>query len=113
MLVVNDARMREVYWAEFEVDALVLCRARNTWGRGRGALPRTGGRLGGRRPRAGGLARTGRTLSRAGAALHTDLLPRASEILALARPAVAAGQILDPAALCRFMSGIGWPQASL
>ena len=33
----------------------------------------------------------------AGAALYPDLLPRASEILALARTAVAAGQILDPA----------------
>jgi tRNA threonylcarbamoyladenosine biosynthesis protein TsaB len=32
----------------------------------------------------------------AGASLHPDLLPRASEILALARPAVAAGQVLDP-----------------
>ncbi|HYJ42086.1 MAG TPA: hypothetical protein VEW08_14935, partial [Steroidobacteraceae bacterium] len=33
----------------------------------------------------------------AGARLHADLLPRASEVLALARLAVAAGQILDPA----------------
>jgi len=29
--------------------------------------------------------------------LYPDLLPRASEILALARPAVAGGRILDPA----------------
>ena len=33
----------------------------------------------------------------AGAELYPDLLPRASEVLALARSAVAAGQILDPA----------------
>jgi len=33
----------------------------------------------------------------AGAELHADLLPRASEVLTLARPAVAARQILDPA----------------
>jgi hypothetical protein len=29
--------------------------------------------------------------------LHVDLLPRATEILTLARPAVAARRILDPA----------------
>ena len=32
-----------------------------------------------------------------GASLYADLLPRASEILTLARREVAAGQILDPA----------------
>jgi len=32
-----------------------------------------------------------------GAELHVDLLPRASEVLTLARLAVAAGQVLDPA----------------
>jgi tRNA A37 threonylcarbamoyladenosine modification protein TsaB len=31
-----------------------------------------------------------------GAELHVDLLPRASEVLSLARAAVAAGRILDP-----------------
>jgi tRNA A37 threonylcarbamoyladenosine modification protein TsaB len=35
--------------------------------------------------------------SEAGATLFADLLPRASEVLTLARPAVAARQILDPA----------------
>jgi tRNA threonylcarbamoyladenosine biosynthesis protein TsaB len=33
----------------------------------------------------------------AGATILDDLLPRASEVLALARPKVAAGQTLDPA----------------
>ena len=33
----------------------------------------------------------------AGASLFVDLLPRASEVLALARPAVSAGQLHDPA----------------
>ena len=60
------------------------------------AGPRRG--LGGRRARA---RWPGPTLAErcraAGAELHADLLPRASEVLALARLAVAAGQILDPA----------------
>jgi tRNA threonylcarbamoyladenosine biosynthesis protein TsaB len=34
----------------------------------------------------------------AGATLHTGLLPRASEVLALARPVVAAGKMLPPEA---------------
>lgn len=98
-LVVNDARMREVYWAEFDLsggprplgeervdapgDVPVPGAGGETWvaaGRGLIAWP--------------GLAERCRA---AGATLHPELLPRATEILALARPRVAAGQILDPA----------------
>jgi tRNA threonylcarbamoyladenosine biosynthesis protein TsaB len=98
VLVANDARMREVYWAPFEFDGSltsgpervsaavdVQLPADNSvvWaaaGRGLIAWPELADR-----------ARV------AGAELHANLLPRASEVLALARLAVAAGRILDPA----------------
>jgi len=97
VLVANDARMREVYWASFDVDggltsgpervsaaADVLMPADHSvsWaaaGRGLIAWPELAERA---------LA--------AGAELHANLLPRASEVLQLARAAVAARQILDP-----------------
>jgi tRNA threonylcarbamoyladenosine biosynthesis protein TsaB len=98
VLVANDARMKEVYWAWFEVDGTLTPGAEHVsaaaevllptdisapWaaaGRGLNAWPELADRC-----------------RAAGASLHPDLLPRASEILTLARPAVAAGQILDPA----------------
>jgi len=98
VLVVNDARMREVYWAPFEcgesaaaagierVTAAIdvtLPAGEGRWaaaGRGLRAWPELAERC-----------------RAAGASLYPDLLPRASEILALARPAVAGGRILDPA----------------
>lgn len=100
VLVVNDARMREVYWARFAVGAFpelqdvehvtaaesVLLpehHAARSWvavGRGLRVSP--------------ALAERCRV---AGATLLPDLLPRASEVLALARPVVAAGRMLDPA----------------
>ncbi len=98
VLVANDARMREVYWAEFRVDPLLI----SLVGEERVSapaevLPETGA----------GWAAAGRGLRAwpdlaercrlAGATLHVDLLPRASEVLALARPQVLAGRILDPA----------------
>jgi tRNA threonylcarbamoyladenosine biosynthesis protein TsaB len=97
VLVANDARMREVYWAHFEVTPLLISLAGvehvsppsevhlpedGDWGaagRGLRAWPDLAERCHAR-----------------GARLHPDLLPRASEILALARPLVAAGQVLDP-----------------
>jgi len=97
VLVVNDARMREVYWAPFEfahglapagperVSASVdvtLPEGEGAWaaaGRGLIAWPELAERC-----------------RAAGAILHPELLPRASEILLLARSAVAGGQILDP-----------------
>ena len=95
VLVVNDARMREVYWASFEVGAgpilngeervspsaaVVLPQSVGPWaaaGRGLVAWPELEQRC-----------------RESGAALHTNLLPRASEVLALARPMVAAGKLL-------------------
>lgn len=98
VLVVNDARMREVYWAEFECgagpgllgeervnapgDVTVSGAPTERWaaaGRGLAAWPELAERC-----------------RAAGATLRPDLLPRAVEILALARPRVAAGQLLDP-----------------
>jgi tRNA threonylcarbamoyladenosine biosynthesis protein TsaB len=97
VLVANDARMKEVYWAAFEVAGALqsgpehvsaatevrLPSGQGAWvaaGRGLLAWP--------------ALAERCRA---AGAELNPDLLPRASEVLTLARAAVAAGQILDPA----------------
>lgn len=100
ILVANDARMREVYWACYSVDALLVslegeervdapgavvvsAASSGTWaaaGRGLRAWPELAERC-----------------RDAGASVYPDLLPRASEVLALARPRVAAGQILDPA----------------
>lgn len=97
VLAVNDARMREVYWAEFRagqwVEAasdervsaardVILPAVQGRWlavGRGLRAAPELAERC---------LA--------AGAQLHVDLLPRAREVLQLARPIAAGGQILQP-----------------
>jgi tRNA threonylcarbamoyladenosine biosynthesis protein TsaB len=98
ILVVNDARMREVYWACFECSApvmqagvervsaaneVVLPSGEGAWaaaGRGLKAWPELAERC-----------------REAGAVLYPDLLPRASDVLTLARAAVANGQVLDPA----------------
>jgi tRNA threonylcarbamoyladenosine biosynthesis protein TsaB len=97
VLVANDARMKEVYWASFEVDAVLSSSAEHVSAAAQVLLPAGNGAW----------AAAGRGLKAwpelaercraAGAELHTDLLPRASEVLTLARLAVAAGQILDPA----------------
>jgi tRNA threonylcarbamoyladenosine biosynthesis protein TsaB len=97
ILAVNDARMREVYWAHFESGAnlqplgeehvtpgtdVTLPESGISWaaaGRGLMAAP--------------ALAEKCR---QAGGTLYPDLLPRADEILTLARPLVAAGQVLPP-----------------
>jgi tRNA threonylcarbamoyladenosine biosynthesis protein TsaB len=101
ILVVNDARMREVYWARFAAQSGPVMRgdekvgaasevllpevsAGQAWvaaGRGLLAWPALAERC-----------------REAGATLHTGLLPRASEVLALARPVVAAGKMLPPEA---------------
>ena len=98
VLVVNDARMREVYWASFECTDLLAS----------ASIERVGAASGVTLPEGEGTwAAVGRGLRAwpdlaercraAGATLYPDLLPRASEILALARSAVAGGRILDPA----------------
>ncbi len=109
VLAVNDARMREVYWGEFHFD-----------GDFGGPMPWGGERVGpaadvplpdgpgpdAHEPRL--WAAAGRGLKawpalaercRAAGALDVfaELLPRASEVLALARPLVAAGRMLDAA----------------
>ncbi len=102
VLVVNDARMREVYWALFRADGGISAEAEHvgpaatvvlpevavdavsaiwvTAGRGLKVYPDLAARCAAR-----------------GARVFPELLPRATEILALARPAVAAGRLLDPA----------------
>ena len=98
VLVVGDARMREVYWCAFRRDAVPvplgpelvgaettveLPTAAATWvaaGRGLRAWP--------------ALAERCRAM---GAEVLPDLLPRAAEVLALARHEVAAGRILEAA----------------
>jgi tRNA threonylcarbamoyladenosine biosynthesis protein TsaB len=98
VLVVNDARMREVYWCAFDryevprpagpervgpEHTVELSRAPSPWiaaGRGLAAWP--------------ALADRCRAL---GAVLLPALLPGAAEVLALARHEVAAGRILQPA----------------
>ena len=101
VLVANDARMKEVYWAWFEVanlngDCVLTSGVERVSAAADVLLP----------PDPGAWAAAGRGLKAwpalaehcraAGAELHVDLLPRASEVLALARLAAAAGQILDP-----------------
>jgi tRNA threonylcarbamoyladenosine biosynthesis protein TsaB len=98
VLVANDARMKEVYWATFEVDGALTSGAEHVSAPADVLLPLDQG---------GVWAAAGRGLLAwpdlaercrvAGAQLHVDLLPRASEVLALARLAASAGQILDPA----------------
>lgn len=98
ILVVNDARMREVYWARFPVRSHLVSMECAERVDPPSAVPVNAP--------AGRWAAAGRGLSAwpdlaeacatAGATLFPELLPRASEVLALARPQVAAGQILDP-----------------
>jgi tRNA threonylcarbamoyladenosine biosynthesis protein TsaB len=98
ILVANDARMREVYWADFDAadllaplggehvsapDQVPVYAGTSPWvaaGRGLRAWPELAARC---------VARQ--------ATVHDSLLPRASEILELALPAVTAGRLLDPA----------------
>jgi len=99
ILVVNDARMREVYWGWFTNDGVLMAAGAehvspsnevHIEGAGEGPWAAAGRGL-----------RAWPDLSErcraAGATVCDDLLPRASEVLVLARAAVAAGQILDPA----------------
>ena len=94
VLAVNDARMREVYWAQFSVEGLVAPAGEERvtaaadvatlegpdWaaaGRGLGVAPELAQRC-----------------RETGAVVEEALLPRADEILLLARPAVASGRLL-------------------
>jgi len=98
ILVVNDARMREVYWAGFSVDGTLQPASEEQ------VSPAADVRLpeldGGPWVAAGrGLVVAPALAERcrqAGASLYADLLPRADEILTLARPQVKLGQVLPP-----------------
>lgn len=98
VLVANDARMREVYWAPFEVDDSLTSGVERVSASAEVVLPVDTSAVWAAAGR--GLIAWPELAERcraAGAELHIELLPRASEVLALARPAVAARQILDPA----------------
>jgi len=98
VLVANDARMREVYWAAFDVGGALTSGPEHVSAAAEVLVPAGDGVV---------WAAAGRGLKAwpelaercraAGAELHAELLPRASEVLTLARVAVAARQILDPA----------------
>jgi tRNA threonylcarbamoyladenosine biosynthesis protein TsaB len=103
VLVVNDARMREVYWAGFEPGPHLISMV----GEERVDTPaavslENFGAEAGRWAAAGRGLRAWPELAERcrsqGATLHPDLLPRAREVLMLAKPQVAAGQVLDPTA---------------
>lgn len=101
VLVANDARMREVYWAWFDVQPLLISV------RGEERVSPPGDVTVEAAPAGVAWAAAGRGLrawpdlatrcAAAGAKVHPEVLPRAREILALARPKVDAGQVLDPA----------------
>jgi tRNA threonylcarbamoyladenosine biosynthesis protein TsaB len=98
LLIANDARMREVYWAEFEAEHLLSpVTGEHVCPPAQVPVADTGVRW----VAAGCGLRVWPDLAArcqaAGAVLLGDLLPRASEILELARPLVAAGGVLDPA----------------
>lgn len=101
ILVVNDARMREVYWARYSVDTgPVLLGAERVSAAAEVILPELSGGLAWTAAGRGLLAWPvlAERCREAGATLRPDLLPRASEVLALARPVVAAGHLLPPEA---------------
>jgi len=98
VLAVNDARMREVYWAVFRAGEWAEPAGAEQVSPGANvALPEgvAGLWLAAGRGLRASPELAARCLA-AGAELHADLLPRAAEVLQLARPAVAAGQILPP-----------------
>jgi tRNA threonylcarbamoyladenosine biosynthesis protein TsaB len=98
VLVANDARMKEVYSAWFDVDGALTSGVESV---GPAANVQVPSEHLGRWAAAGRGLKVWPALAErcraSGAELHVELLPRASEVLALARIAAAAGQILDPA----------------
>ena len=98
VLVVNDARMKEVYWACFEASPdLKSPECEHVSPPDAVRLPRCAGRW----AAAGKGLELYSTLAdqcrAAGATLFPNLLPRASEVLELARIEVAAGRMVSPA----------------
>ena len=99
VLIANDARMREVYWAEYSVASHVISLVGEERVDAPGAVS-FAPPLGNRWAAAGRGLRAWPELAErcraAGASVLPELLPRASEVLALAQLRVAAGQVLDP-----------------
>jgi tRNA threonylcarbamoyladenosine biosynthesis protein TsaB len=99
VLAVNDARMREVYWAEFDVDGLVKARGTERVGPAAHVTPSSGAVDASWAAAGRGLQAWPELAERCrsqGAVVLAELLPRAREILALSLPVVAAGQALPP-----------------
>ena len=99
VLVVNDARMREVYWATFLVSGQLQATSEERVGPGT-EVDVTAAHSGSSWIAAGRGLRAAPDLAErcraAGMTVLVDLLPRAREVLELAQPAVNAGQILPP-----------------
>ena len=94
VLAVNDARMQEVYWAEFSrAEMLQPTGAERVSAAADVQLPSSGAWVAAGRGLRAAPALAERCRQE-GARVLDDLLPRASEILALARPRVAGGQLL-------------------
>jgi tRNA threonylcarbamoyladenosine biosynthesis protein TsaB len=104
VLVVNDARMREVYWCEFRRGDSPVASGPERVGAEHTVQVTAADRSdpGGHWIAAGRGLRAWPALAErcraAGAELLPDLLPRAAEVLSIARREVAAGRILPPAA---------------
>lgn len=97
VLVINDARMREVYWAKFTAGPHLILEGAERVDPPSAVSVVPGGRwaAAGRGLRA--WPELAERCAAAGAEVHPDLLPRAREVLILARAQVIAGQVLDPA----------------
>jgi tRNA threonylcarbamoyladenosine biosynthesis protein TsaB len=91
--------MREVYWAEFTIDGFprLVGEERVNAAADVGVAPGPGAWVAAGRGLSAWPELAARCMA-AGASVRSDLLPRASEVLALARPHVAAGQVLGPEA---------------
>jgi tRNA threonylcarbamoyladenosine biosynthesis protein TsaB len=104
VLVVNDARMREVYWASFRVEGLPVPIGPEHVGPAQSVeLPVPPGSTTDDRWVAVGRGLTAwpalqERCRAAGAVVLPDRLPRAQEILEFARVEVAAGRVLGPEA---------------
>ena len=98
VLVVNDARMREVYWARYAIEGHLISISlpageQVTAAAAVPVIQASGWAAAGRGLRA--WAELAERCRQAGAVLYPDWLPRASEVLALARHEVRAGRVLD------------------
>jgi tRNA threonylcarbamoyladenosine biosynthesis protein TsaB len=100
VLAVNDARMREVYWATFTATGTVAAASEERVGPSSGVVVPATSPGGSRWVAAGRGLRAAPELAErcrlANMTVLADLLPRAAEVLLLAQAAVAAGHLLPP-----------------